>query len=52
MLMNYKDIVITAARTVDIGVVDVEVNEYGNDSKFWEAHWRDIWEKAQTERRD
>ena len=27
MLMNYKDIVITAARTVDLGVVDVEVNE-------------------------
>ena len=27
MLMSYKDIVVTAARTVDIGVVDVEVNE-------------------------
>ena len=27
MLINYKDIVIPVARTVDIGVVDVEVNE-------------------------
>jgi len=46
MALQYRDIIITAARTVDKGVVDVEENESWERLKIHAVPLVRSWEKA------
>lgn len=52
MLMNYKDTVIRAARTVDAGIVRVEVNEIWRRLKIQAFRWQGMWGREPTGRKN